>query len=134
MKERNIDLTNNESVKTLEFIDNMDTCLAAADLVICRAGAITISELQATGKPAILVPSPNVTENHQFHNAMALVKEGAALLLEEKDYTKEKVISMVKDLYNDREKLRELSKNASRLAILDTAKRMYDGITELLKN
>lgn len=134
LKERNIDLTNNESVKTLEFIDNMDTCLAAADLVICRAGAITISELQATGKPAILVPSPNVTENHQFHNAMALVKEGAALLLEEKDYTKEKVISMVKDLYNDREKLRELSKNASRLAILDTAKRMYDGITELLKN
>ena len=65
-------------VKDLEFINDMDVCMAAADLVICRAGAITLSEIQALGKPAILIPSPNVAENHQYHNAMALVNAGAA--------------------------------------------------------
>ena len=62
----------------------MPTCMAAADLVICRAGAITLSEIQAMGKPAILIPSPNVAENHQYHNAMALVNAGAADIIEEK--------------------------------------------------
>ena len=61
-----------------EYINDMPDCLAAADLVICRAGAITLSELQAQGKRAsILIPSPNVAENHQYHNAMALVNRGA---------------------------------------------------------
>lgn len=65
----------------------MPVCLAAADLVICRAGAMTISELQAQGKPAVLIPSPNVAENHQFHNAMSLVNANAASIIEEKDLT-----------------------------------------------
>lgn len=63
----------------------MPECLAAADLVICRAGAITLSELQAQGKASILIPSPNVAENHQYHNAMALVSRNAAVIIEEKD-------------------------------------------------
>ena len=65
----------------------MKDCMAAADLVICRCGAMTLTELQACGKPSILIPSPYVTENHQFHNAQALVKRGAALCIEEKDLT-----------------------------------------------
>ncbi|MFZ2539015.1 MAG: UDP-N-acetylglucosamine--N-acetylmuramyl-(pentapeptide) pyrophosphoryl-undecaprenol N-acetylglucosamine transferase, partial [Oscillospiraceae bacterium] len=133
LKERNVDLKLNDSIHVFEFIDNMDTCMAAADLLICRAGAITISEIEATGKPAILVPSPNVTANHQFHNAMVLKAKSAALLLEEKDYTKETIVNMVKELYNDPLKLDELSKNASKLAILDTAKRIYDTMVGMLK-
>lgn len=133
LAERNVDLKLNDSIQVHEFIDNMDTCMAAADLLICRAGAITISEIEATGKPAILVPSPNVTANHQFHNAMVLKEKSAALLLEEKDYTKEKIVELVKGLYNNPSKLDELSANASKLAILDTAKRIYDTMTGLLK-
>ncbi len=133
LKEREIDLKRNDSIHVHEFIDNMDTCMAAADLLICRAGAITISEIEATGKPAILVPSPNVTANHQFHNAMVLKAKSAALLLEEKDYTKETVVNMVKELYNNPSKLDELSKNASKLAIMDTTKRIYDAMVGMLK-
>ena len=132
LKERGIDLSGSKTVRVTEYIDNMDVCMAAADLLICRAGAITLSELEATGKPAILIPSPNVTANHQYHNAHVLETHGAALLLEEKDYTKEKVVGMVKDLYLHPEKLGELSKNASELAILDTTKRIYDTIVTLV--
>lgn len=131
LKDNNIDLSTTDSVRAYEFLDNMDTCLAAADLVICRAGAITISEIEATGKACILVPSPNVTANHQYHNAMVLKNSDACFVLEEKDYTKEKIIDMVKNLYGDREKLKEMSKNAQNLAIFDTAKRIYDEICGL---
>ena len=105
--------------------------MAAADLLISRAGAITISEIEATGKAALLVPSPNVTANHQYHNAMVLVSRGAALLLEEKDYSSEKVVSLVRDLYENPKRLQELSQRASELAILDTAKRICDGLSQL---
>ena len=132
LAERGIDLAGNQDVRTLEFIDQMDTCMAAADLIVCRAGAITISEIEATGKPALLIPSPNVTENHQYHNAMVLVNKGAALILEEKDYSAEAVVSIVKKLYGNRSMLADLSQNASKLAILDTAKRIYDSMTALL--
>lgn len=131
LKERGVDLSGSPQVTITEFIDNMDVCLAAADLLICRAGAITISEIEATGKPAILVPSPNVTANHQYHNALTLSSKGGALLLEEKDYSKEKITGMVKELYDHPEKLQELSEHASSLAILDTAKRVYDTISAL---
>lgn len=132
LRERGIDLTGNESIRTMEFIDNMDTCMAAADLIICRAGAITISEIEATGKASILVPSPNVTANHQYHNAMVLKQKSAALLLEEKDYTKKRIITMLEELYRNPDRLHELSKNASKLAILDTAKRIYETIVTLV--
>lgn len=134
LKERGVDISKSHRIRTLEYIDNMDTCMAAADILICRAGAITISEVEATGKPAIFVPSPNVTENHQYHNAMVLVNKHAALMIEEKEYTKQKVVSMVEKLLNDRNELAELSKNASSLAILDTSKRIYDGIKGLINS
>lgn len=117
-------------IKTLEYIDNMETYLAAADLVICRAGAMTISELQATGKPAILIPSPNVTENHQYHNAKALVDKKAALMIEEKTYHTSKLINTVNRLVENPSQLEELSKNASKLAVLDTSARIYDILLE----
>ena len=106
--------------------------MAAADLVICRAGAITISEIEATGKAAILVPSPNVTANHQYYNARVLEKRGAAILLEEKDYSTQKVISIIESLYTNQEKLALLSQNAASLAVFDTAERIYREMTSFL--
>ncbi len=67
-----------------EYINNMPELLAAADLVISRAGALTLAELEAEGRAAILIPSPNVAENHQYYNAMELQKAGAAVVIEEK--------------------------------------------------
>lgn len=118
------------NIKALEYIDNMETYLAAADIVICRAGAMTISELQATGKPAILIPSPNVTENHQYHNAKALVDKNAGLMIEEKTYTTYKLTSMINKLVENPKQLEELSTNISKMAILDTASKICNILTE----
>lgn len=133
LEERGIELTHDKSISATEYIDNMATCLAAADLVICRSGAITLSELEATGKASILVPSPYVAENHQYHNAMVLVNHNAAMIIEEKKYDKDEFISMIENLYADRQRLIELGKNASKLAILDTTKLIYDILKELLE-
>ena len=128
LKERGVDVTKNHRIDIRDYIDNMDTCLAAADLVVCRAGAITLSELQATGKASILIPSPNVTENHQYHNAMVLANQHAAIVIEEKNYQKEQLIKILDDFYEHPEHLKEYSKNASKMAILDTSERIYQAI------
>ncbi len=132
LREKKIDLEKHPQIKVHDYIYDMDLCLAAADLVICRAGAITLSELQATGKASILIPAPYVSENHQFHNAMVLQNHGAAVVIEDKNYDKEKMIEVVKSFYNDRNKLIEYGENAKSLAILDTTKRIYDIICDLL--
>ncbi len=132
LKEKGIDLSGNSTIRVSEYIHDMDVCMAAADLVICRAGAITISEIEATGKAAILVPSPNVTANHQYYNARVLEKRGAAILLEEKDYATQKVISIIESLYTNQEKLALLSQNAASLAVFDTAERIYREMTSFL--
>lgn len=84
--------------------------MAAADLVICRAGAITLSEIQALGKPAILIPSPNVAENHQYHNAMALVNAGAADIIEEKDLTGRLLMQKADNMLSNPENLQNMQK------------------------
>ena len=116
-----------------EYIEDMPLKMAAADIVICRAGAITLSEIKALGKPAILIPSPNVAENHQYHNAMELVDEAAAEIIEEKDLTGQTLIEKVEKLMNDK-KLRDLySQNLKKAAILDASERIYKEI-KLLAN
>lgn len=120
-----ITISKHKNLHIVEYIDNMPECLSAADLVVCRAGAITISELQAMGKPSILIPSPNVAENHQFHNAMALVKKSAALILEEKDLTGEKLTEMIDSLLSNPKKLKEFGENAHKMAITDANERIY---------
>ncbi len=132
LQERGVDVTKNHRIDIRDYIDNMDTCLAAADLVVCRAGAITLSELQATGKASILIPSPNVTENHQYHNAMVLANQHAAIVIEEKNYQKEQLIRTLDDFYEHPEHLKEYSKNASKMAILDTSERIYRAIHAIL--
>lgn len=119
------------AVDVREYITDMDVCMAAADLVICRAGAITLGEIQACGKPAILIPSPYVAENHQFHNAMTLQKAGAAVIIEEKDLNGERLIKEVEYLIENKPKLEKMSLAAKGSAIMDANERIYRVIMEL---
>ena len=105
----------------------MAECLAAADLVICRAGATTLSEIQIAKKPAILIPSPNVAENHQYYNAMALVNENAASIIEEKNLSLESLEKEISKILADNKKIAsEYSKNLARIAITDSCERIYE--------
>ncbi len=110
-----------ENCKIHDFISRMDNAYTAADLVISRAGAATISELCLLGKASILIPSPNVAEDHQTKNAMALVEKNAAVLIKDTD-TKEKMISTALDLIINEERINELSLNASKLGIKNSDK------------
>ncbi len=127
------DVNLSEKVDVREYISDMDVCMAAADLIICRAGAITLSELLACGKPAILIPSPYVSENHQFHNAMTLKRIGAAEIIEEKDLSEEKLIEVVSKLIKDKSKLSQMSTAAYNGAIIDANERIYEIIMQLYK-
>ena len=95
------------------YIDNMDVVMNAADVVLCRAGASTIAELTALGKPSVLVPSPNVTNHHQEKNAAAMGKAGGALVLPEGECTGEKLFEAVRALLSDGERLRKMEKAAA---------------------
>lgn len=132
LKEKGVDLDNAPNLDIREYINNMPTCLAAADLVIARAGAITLSEIQVQGKPSILIPSPNVAENHQYHNAMSLVEKNAAVMIEEKELTPEKLTLEIDKLASDPQRLREYSENAKKMAVFDASKRIYSVIIEVL--
>lgn len=114
-----------------EYIDDMNICMAAADLVICRSGAITLSELCVCGKASILIPSPYVAENHQFHNAMTLNKNGAAVIIEEKNLTDELLTKTVDNLLRDKEKLNKMEQNAKECGISDSNERIYKIIKDL---
>lgn len=133
LKEKGLDLSGHPEMDIREYITDMPECLAAADLVICRAGAITLSELQAQGKAAVLIPSPNVAENHQYHNAMALVKREAAVILEEKDLTGEALCMAVKRLFEEPGAIEKLADNARKMAITDANERIYGILKEVLQ-
>ena len=129
---KDIKLDNKITVK--EYIYDMDVCMAAADLVISRAGAISISEIQCCGKAAILIPSPYVAENHQYKNALTLKNIGAAEILEEKDLTGENLIATVKNMTADKALLAQMSQNAKKSAIMDANERIYEQIMKLFNN
>lgn len=121
------------NIRLAEYFDNMDVLMPAADLVICRAGAITLSEICCLGKPSLLIPSPYVAENHQYHNALTLSSRGAAELLEEKDLSGETLCERVFSLLADPERLRAMADAALSLAIPDANRRIADVILSLVK-
>lgn len=121
------------TVEVRQYIDNMDVCMSAADLVIGRAGASSLSEIEAMGKASILIPSPYVAENHQYHNAMALVNRNAGFVIEEKDLTAESLREKMNALLQDDERLHTVEKNAKAMAITDARERIADIIISLVK-
>lgn len=133
LKEMGVDTENSKNIEIREYISDMDVCMSAADIVICRAGASTLSELQALGKASILVPSPNVSENHQYHNAMALVNRNAAKIIEEKELTKEKMDEMFMELVNNDAQRHAIEKNARQMAVSDAKERIADIVISLIK-
>lgn len=113
-----------------DFVSQMPLAYALADLVISRAGASSISELCLLGKPSILVPSPNVAEDHQTHNAMALVKKDAAVLVKDAD-AKDALIATALPLIKDNKQLESLHKNILKLALPDSAKHIAQEVMKL---
>ncbi|WP_029906805.1 undecaprenyldiphospho-muramoylpentapeptide beta-N-acetylglucosaminyltransferase [Prevotella sp. 10(H)] len=133
--ELNMDIAskgNPGNVHMQEFISRMDLAYKAADLVISRAGASSISELSLLGKPVILVPSPNVSEDHQTKNAMALVNKDAAILITDNEAI-EKLVPVALETIHDDAKLKVLSENILKLAQRDSADRIVDEAIKLIK-
>lgn len=130
LKKRNIEL--NENIKILPYIDNMDEVMNAADLIVCRSGAITLAEICAIGRPSILVPSPNVTNNHQFHNAKALSDNGAAVMICENDYNAETLTKAIYSVIYNEKKAAEMANNSKSLGICDASAKIYKKISELI--
>ncbi len=119
--------------RVTEYIHDMDTCMAAADLVVCRSGASVLAEIESLGKPSILIPSPIVTANHQYHNAMVLANAGAAVVIEQKDVSAEAVISHIETIWKNPKTLSSMAQAAQALAIPDTDERIWQVIEELLE-
>jgi UDP-N-acetylglucosamine--N-acetylmuramyl-(pentapeptide) pyrophosphoryl-undecaprenol N-acetylglucosamine transferase len=120
------------NIKLYDFISRMDLAYAAADVVISRAGAGSISELSITGKAAILVPSPNVAEDHQTRNAMALAGKNAAIIIKDSD-AKDKLISTAIELSDNKQLIQEMSENISKLALHDSAGIITKEIINIIK-
>ena len=121
-----------EWVKVHQFISRMDMAYAAADVVISRAGAIAISELCIVGKPVVLIPSPNVAEDHQTKNALALVDKGAALMVRDADCDNQ-CLPRVLDLFEHSAEREKMSAAIQRLAVRGAADKIVDQIEKLLK-
>lgn len=119
------------SIWCSDFITRMDYAYSAADLVISRAGASSISELCLLGKPVVLVPSPNVAEDHQTKNALALVDKDAAIMIADKDAEKE-LVPMALEVVHDEKRLRTLRRNIEILAQRHSAERIVDEIVKII--
>jgi UDP-N-acetylglucosamine--N-acetylmuramyl-(pentapeptide) pyrophosphoryl-undecaprenol N-acetylglucosamine transferase len=127
-----INSSKSSDIRVYNFIDRMDYAYSAADIIVSRAGAGTISELCIAGKPVILIPSPNVAENHQYKNAMALVNKNAALLVPDAKVSDDLVKEVI-SLYGDEKKKKMLSENILKLAISNADDLIAREIIKLLK-
>ena len=124
VKEKGVDLEKCPAIDMREYIYNMPTVMAAADVIIARAGSATCNEIAATGVPCILIPSPNVTNNHQEKNARALEAAGGAIVVLEQDCTPEKIYGLVKELLADTSRRKEMGKALHSLVKVDSAERI----------
>ena len=122
----------NKSAKVVGFIDDMSKAYQWADIVISRAGAMTVSELMLTSTPAILIPLPHAIDNHQFHNAKILSDNGAAILLEQRDLSVKKLSDLISNL--TQEKLDSMGQNAKKLASPNASKIISECLLELINS
>jgi len=123
---------NSENIYLSDFVYKMDLAYAAADVIVSRAGAMSVSEVCLIGKPVILVPSPNVSEDHQTKNAMALVDVGAAVLVKDID-AREKLVNQIIEVIENEEQCKSLSENILKLGIADAPDRILHEIEKIVK-
>lgn len=133
MKEKGVDLAGQSKVVMQEYIYNMPTLMAAADVFISRAGSSTLNEIAAAGTPCIIVPSPNVTNNHQEKNARILEKRGAAVVIRESDCDGKTLYEAAKSLAEDKEKCEAMRKALRKVAVIDSAERICRIILDLAR-
>jgi UDP-N-acetylglucosamine--N-acetylmuramyl-(pentapeptide) pyrophosphoryl-undecaprenol N-acetylglucosamine transferase len=126
-------LTNCPGLDVREYIHDMATVMAAADLILCRGGASTVSELTALGKPAIMVPSPYVTNNHQEKNCRILERHGGAVVMLEPDLTGESLYETARGILGDAAKREAMSRGMAELGITDATQRLYNTVMELCR-
>lgn len=134
VKEQGVDLSKHPEIDMREYIYNMPELMAAADLFITRAGASTLNEIAAAGTPCIIVPSPNVTDNHQEKNARVLERHGAAVVLREADCDGQTLYDEAKRLLADKTARDRMRSSLASLAVVDSAERIYHTILELASN
>ena len=120
-----------ENISIREYIYDMPKLMAAADVVVCRAGAMTLSELAALGKCCVLIPSPHVTDNHQYKNAKVLADAGAAVVFEEKDLNDGVIYETLSRLIVSDEERRTMSEKISEFALIDANKSIYCDLMKL---
>ena len=121
-----------DNIKIEPYIYNMEEIMPAADVVIARAGALTVSELTALGRPAILIPSPNVAHNHQEYNAKSLQDKGAAVMILEKELSAERLTEEISSLINNTQKSRKMSEASKNMGITDGTSRICSKVLELI--
>lgn len=126
-------ITVESNIHIKDYINDMDNHLMAADVVIARSGALSVAEITVCGKASVLIPSPNVTGNHQFYNAKAIADRGGAFLIEEKALDAEKLVENILELKNDPEKLRSMGASAYACAPVKALDIIYDGVIEEIR-
>ncbi len=129
----NVNSTYATQVQVVPYIYNVSDVYAASDLMICRAGAITISELQVMGKPSILIPSPYVTANHQEHNARSLERDGGAVVILENELNGELLYKQICQLINDKSLMVKMGQDSKKNATYDAAEHIFELIKKLLQ-
>jgi len=132
--EKGIDLAVDTAITMKEYLYNMPTVMAAADVVISRAGASTCNEIAASGTPCVLIPSPNVTDNHQEKNARALEKPGGAVVILEKDCSAQKIFDEIKAIVYDPKKSGTMQKALRSIVVPDSAERVCEIMHKLMKH
>ena len=126
------EVTGKCSYEIKPYIHNMDTVMSAADVLICRSGAITLSEICALGKAAILIPSPNVVNNHQEYNAMALYKNNAALLIHESDFNAKALSEKIEEILENDKKRTQIEAASKKMAMTNACDIIYSEIKKLI--
>ena len=129
--EKGVDLKAHPELDMREYIHNMPELMAAADLILSRAGASSLNEIEAAGTPCIIIPSPNVTDNHQEKNARVLERNGAALVMLEPGLTAEALYQAARELMRDAKRRSEMRAALHKMSVVDSAERIYETILEL---
>lgn len=131
-KENKLDINNLKNAKVLPYIYDMEKVMNISDVIVCRSGAITITEICKIGKPAIFIPLPNVSQNHQEKNARVLQKIGAAYIILNNEITNEKLSDTINTIIRDKKKIKEMGERANSISINNVEDRIYEEIKKLI--
>ena len=133
LKKRGVDPGEGKGITLQEYIYNMPTVMAAGDVVISRAGAASCNEIAASGTPCVLIPSPNVTDNHQEKNARALADAGGAVLILEKECTAQRLMEEITALLGDKDRYSDMRRSLQKMCVVDSAEKLCRIVEQLIK-